>query len=134
MRLESLANIINKHKFRANFIKVDTDGFDFKVLRSAREYLAASKPSLFFEWDREHLEAQGEEYLSIFALLKECGYKDLVLFDNFGSMLCVLNVEDMLNLRLLMEYIRRSSKNIYYYDVLALGDGLMLEEFLSEFD
>lgn len=133
MRLESLANIINKHKFRANFIKVDTDGFDFKVLRSAKEYLAESKPSLFFEWDKEHLEVQGEDYLSIFSLLEECGYKDLVIFDNFGSMLCVLNVQDSLNLRLLMEYVERSSKNIYYYDVFVLGGGLGLEEFLAEF-
>lgn len=129
----TLQAILNKHKFDANFIKIDTDGFDFKVLRSGMDFIKAHHPSLYFEWDRAFLEAQGEDYLSIFANLAECGYKEAVIFDNFGSLLCVVAIDDMRNLALLMQYTAHSKQNIYYFDVLLFGENLSADEFVSEF-
>lgn len=36
--IATLQEILQKHKFDANFIKIDTDGFDFKVLRSGMDF------------------------------------------------------------------------------------------------
>lgn len=129
----TLQEILQKHKFNANFIKVDTDGFDFKVLRSGMEFIKSHRPSLYFEWDRTFLEAQGEDYLSIFAKLADCGYGWAVIFDNFGYLLCAVDICDRRNLTLLMRYTTHSKQNIYYYDVLLLGDNLSVDEFVAEF-
>lgn len=79
------------------------------------------------------LEAQGENYLSIFADLKECGYKKAVIFDNFGSPLCILGLDDEINFSLLASYTTNSRQNIYYYDVLLLGGELCSGEFIEDF-
>lgn len=133
LHFQSLSSILSKHKFNANFIKIDTDGFDFKVMRSGLDFIKTYKPSLYFEWDRAFLEAQDEDYLSIFVTLQKCGYKEAVIFDNFGSMLCVLNLLDKRNFRLLARYTTHSNHNIYYYDVLLLGEDLKIDEFVAYF-
>ena len=97
------------------------------------DFIKTHHPSLYFEWDRAFLEAQGEDYLSIFTHLADCGYREAVIFDNFGSLLCVVRLQDMRNLALLMQYTTHSKQNIYYYDVLLLGENLSVDEFVAEF-
>ena len=58
--------MVKQANFSPNFIKIDTDGFDFKVLRGANNTLKTYKPVIFFEWDKIHLQAQNEDFLSIF--------------------------------------------------------------------
>ena len=116
----TLDELITTSGFVPNFIKIDTDGFDFKILRGAKNTLLKHKPVLFFEWDRQHLEAQGENPLSIFPFLETIGYHMLLIFDNFGTLLCKLSSKDTNNLALLIEYTIHSKQHIYYYDVLAL--------------
>ena len=103
-----------------NFIKVDTDGFDFKVIRSAENTLKTYKSTLFFEWDLFFLQAQNENPTSIFTYLNSLGYTQLLIFDNFGNLLVILHSDDIQNLSLILDYTRKSNKHIYYYDVLAL--------------
>ena len=133
LHFQTLDEVFNKHSFTPNFIKIDTDGFDFKVIRSGLNFIKRHKPSLYFEWDRAFLEAQNENYLSIFADLKECGYKDAVIFDNFGSPLCILGLDDERNFSLLASYTTHSRQNIYYYDILLLGGELCSGEFIEDF-
>lgn len=47
--IKTLDDIILEYHFVPNFIKIDTDGFDFKVLRSAESALISHKPTLYFE-------------------------------------------------------------------------------------
>ena len=120
LTFHTLDSLIAKHHFSPNFIKIDTDGFDFKVLRSATHTLQTYKSALFFEWDLFFLQAQNENPTSIFDSLKSLGYAQLLIFDNFGNLLIVLDSGDIPNLTLLLDYRRKSNKHIYYYDVLAL--------------
>lgn len=53
------------------------------------------------------MEAQGKDYLSIFANLTKCGYKEAIIFDNF---ICVLTLHDTRNLTLLRNISRIQSK------------------------
>lgn len=112
--------LVDKHNFKPNFIKVDTDGFDFKVIRSAENTLKTYKSTLFFEWDLFFLQAQNENPTSIFTYLNSLGYTQLLIFDNFGNLLVILHSDDIQNLSLILDYTRKSNKHIYYYDVLAL--------------
>lgn len=131
--LQSLDNLITKHHFEANFIKIDTDGFDFKVLRSALQSLERLKSTIYFEWDRFFLEDNNENPISIFPILSQIGYDEIIVFDNFGDMLCRLHCNDTLALSMLMDYSRDSNKRICYYDMLIFhkDSGLNTEEFVK---
>src|SRR5574344_961247 len=61
----------NKH---FDLLKIDTDGFDFKILRSAMTLLKSQNPYTFFEWDPILLKEQNEDPLSIFLILNDIGY------------------------------------------------------------
>ncbi|TLE01559.1 FkbM family methyltransferase [Helicobacter japonicus] len=119
VKIRTLDSVIAETHFAPHFIKIDTDGFDFKVLRGAKQTLTENQSVLFFEWDKNHLVAQDENPLSIFSLLNELGYKELLIFDNFGTLLCKIASDDSTNLALLIDYTLKSRQNIYYYDVLT---------------
>lgn len=102
-----------------DLLKIDTDGFDFKVIRGARNCLRKWHPLLFFEWDKAYCKEQGEDPLSIFPILDGLGYKECILFDNFGN---VFSNMDTNNTTLLKSYIDNTIGDglPYYYDVLAI--------------
>jgi hypothetical protein len=59
---------------RLDFLKIDTDGFDFKVLRGAAVLLASQKPLLFFEL----VPSLTPTALEDLAWLQSAGYEQLV--------------------------------------------------------
>lgn len=110
-----------KYKDRIfDLIKIDTDGFDFKVIRGAMQCLEQWRPLLFFEWDKAYCKEQGEDPLSIFPILYNLGYSDCILFDNFGNPFDFVQTTDLIKLG---DYIKKTigSGLPYYYDVLAVN-------------
>lgn len=103
---------------KAKFIKIDTDGFDLKIIRSAKEILATAHPVLFFEYDPYYLTLQKENPVSVFPLLHELGYKKLFLFDNLGYFLCELRSDDMAIIQDLTKYFDDHGNS--YLDICAL--------------
>ncbi len=103
-----------------DLVKIDTDGFDFKVIRGAMQCLKQWRPLLFFEWDKAYCEEQEEDPLSIFPILDNLGYSDCILFDNFGNPLGFVQTSDITKLG---NYIEKTIGNglPYYYDVLAVN-------------
>ena len=106
--------------FKADIIKIDTDGFDFKVIRGAGNYIANTKPLLFFEWSKEDLNIQGENELSIFPKLEAMGYRDLLLIDNFGNKMLLTTTDNTKVLEYMANYTVNKDKLIHYYDILAI--------------
>jgi len=118
--MDSLDNVLDKrypsHQF--DILKVDTDGFDFKVIRGGWRLLQSQNPLVFFEWDRKYLEMQDEDYLSIFSQLDSIGYGRILLFDNFGLFLCALDTVDIHELSIYAASV--DHRLIYYHDILAI--------------
>lgn len=116
----TLDEIVARHPraARTNLLKIDTDGFDFKVLRGAQHLLASAKPTLFFELQPSFLEAQGENPMSIFPWLNGCGYDRVLLYDNAGNpaVSCRAIDQDLIVAAL----GRIDGKQIHYYDVLTI--------------
>src|SRR5260221_8931521 len=78
---------------RVDFIKVDTDGFDFEVLRGAEETLARDSPVLYFELFPTLLSAPAADLM----WLQSTGYRHFVCFTSPGKLLGVTdNVEQTL--------------------------------------
>jgi FkbM family methyltransferase len=108
-----------------DLLKIDTDGFDFKVIRGAQNCLQKWHPLLFFEWDKVFCKEQGEDPLNIFPILEELDYKECLLFDNFGN---VFDKVDTNNTALLKSYIDNTIGDAlpYYYDILAIPQNYAL--------
>lgn len=68
----------------ASILKIDTDGYDLAILRSAREWLSKTQPLLFFEYAPSFLVTQGEDPETVWTLLEDLGYSGVKLFANTG--------------------------------------------------
>jgi FkbM family methyltransferase len=87
--LTRLDELLKKHRrfWDSKLIKIDTDGYDARVLRGAERQLSAVRPVIFFEFDPHFLKLQDEPPLDIFSWLSALGYRDLIIYDNFGDLL-----------------------------------------------
>jgi FkbM family methyltransferase len=103
---KTLQTIIQEHTSfaAAHMLKIDTDGFDLKIIRGARNYLKKAKPVLFFEYDPFYLLKQGDDGLSIFHLLQTIGYRDILVYDNLGNFIISSKVSDARMLQELHAY------------------------------
>lgn len=102
-----------------DLLKIDTDGFDFKVIRGGYKFLKEKSPLLFFEWDKAYCKEQGEDPISIFPLLENLNYTKCILFDNFGNYFNIVDTHDTDQLEAYIE--QTIGDNLpYYYDVLAI--------------
>ena len=59
---------------QVDFIKIDVEGFEMKVLKGAQQIIEAYKPSLFIEVNDANLKAQGDGIEIMFDFLKKGGY------------------------------------------------------------
>lgn len=70
---------------RSKMLKTDTDGFDNRIIRGAKDFLAKTHPVIFFEYDPWCLEQAGDDGVSIFGFLDGLGYKHMIVYDNIGN-------------------------------------------------
>jgi FkbM family methyltransferase len=109
---------------RVSLIKVDTDGFDYKVLRGGRKCLETRRPVLFFELAPTVLKDQKEDPLGIFPVLQEWGYSDFLLYTNFGEFFGHGRFDDPAGMEFLHQAIQYALRHRrFFYDVVVLtGD------------
>jgi FkbM family methyltransferase len=117
---KTLDQLTEKHVLfkQAHILKIDTDGYDYKVLRGAMALLQ-NRPILYFELSPWHLRHVGhEDPLSIFYFLKAQGYSQYFFYDNGGYPLLV--TEDLNTCKDLIHYAE--IKGNTFYDVLVFHD------------
>ncbi len=117
---KKLDDIVEKYPLfkGVNLLKIDTDGFDFDVLRGGRVLLKEATPLLYFEFDPESYSRHIDHPLSVFDLLYQSGYQDALVYDNFGVPLKIIKTSDTAEIKRLMGSIDK--RNIYYFDILTL--------------
>ena len=125
---------MNEKKYLFDILKIDTDGYDWDVLKSFTDYAKSNDflpKFIFFEMqtflnnnenNREGREIIINKYSAALRDIYQLGYTHFCLFDNFGTLLkkttSISEIEEINN------YIKRSQLNnlystIYYLDVLA---------------
>jgi FkbM family methyltransferase len=89
VRTRTFGDVLAEHPgfTSARLLKVDTDGWDLPVLRSAVEWLRTSRPVLFFEHDEVLHRRQGYDLAQVWPLLTSCGYTRFLAFTNTGHRL-----------------------------------------------
>ena len=69
---------------QANVLKIDTDGYDLKILLGARSFIERNQPAVLFECDAFSNGQYLEEFFRCISLFRECGYESFLLYDHLG--------------------------------------------------
>lgn len=102
-------------------LKIDTDGFDGKVLAGSRRLLERHRPSVIFEWHPIACKATGTDHLLPFRVLAQSSYDDYVFFTKFGGFSHFMDGVDEASLDRLAEFcLRSTAMDDWHYDVIAL--------------
>jgi FkbM family methyltransferase len=99
VRLDTVAGPFAEAQGTISLIKIDTEGYDFSVLRSAPRLLDKYKPAIYFEWYPKLIMDLGEEVWSGFESLTTFGYRHFVFFTGQGDYYCQVLDPDRLFLR-----------------------------------
>lgn len=106
-----------QYREQAKVLKIDTDGYDTKIIRGGMEYIKKMHPVIFFELDRFLLSRADENGPDTLSQLKNIGYTRAIFYDNNGRFLLDANLADEKLIRELYQYTYRKSGAFPYYDV-----------------
>jgi hypothetical protein len=70
--------------WRVNFIKIDVEGYELKVLRGAGNLINRCKPTMVIEINPEALQRQGDKPDDIYTWLEEHSYRASIMQENCG--------------------------------------------------
>lgn len=101
----------------AKLLKIDTDGYDMKILRGAVNYIRQTKPVLFFEYDKLFLSQQREDGISTLDQLRTLGYGEIIFYDNYGRFILSDNLNNSKIVRQMDNYIEDRKGAFEYYDL-----------------
>jgi FkbM family methyltransferase len=109
---------------RINVLKIDTEGYDFQVLRGAPRLVSEQKPALFFEFIPELMRSMGDEPLAMFDFLAAQGYATALAYDNKGIPRKVVRTSSDAAWRAEIEALlaQIDGTMIYYFDFLAMHE------------
>lgn len=99
--------------YNSKMVKIDTDGFDNKIIRGAAEWLSEVKPVLFFEYDPFYLAKQSDDGLSVFSTLSSIGYKALLIYQNNGDYMFSMAPSDKVLSEEIHNYFSGRDRELY---------------------
>jgi len=125
VRLRSLRAILGDHPLfkSAKLLKIDTEGFDFDIIRESIDFIERSKPAVFFEYDPHFRPDKPCAGLETIETLIHIGYSDFIYYDNFGNFLLHSDATNRLIFSDLNSYLASNRKYgvaVYYFDICAL--------------
>jgi FkbM family methyltransferase len=78
-----------------SLLKVDTDGFDLPILRGAVGIIDRDRPVIFLEWDPYLIFRVGESIVDFLRSFRRRGYRDVIVWDNLGTLVCSISLDDV---------------------------------------
>lgn len=110
---------INSNFNKSKLLKIDTDGYDLKIIRGGLEYIKKTKPILFFEYDTVFLDEQNDDGISTLKTLENLGYNDLVFYDNAGKFILSTKLSNHLLIKQIHNLIDKNYRTPFpFYDIV----------------
>jgi FkbM family methyltransferase len=104
-----------------DLLKIDTDGFDGKVLAGAKEILTQSKPPVIFEWHPILIQKTGNNVNEPFKILAEFGYDQFLFYTKYGVFSHFMTGCNTREIGLLSQVcINGRHDEDWHYDVIAV--------------
>jgi FkbM family methyltransferase len=110
-----------------NFLKIDTDGHDFEVLRGARELISRTLPAVLFECQVWRNPRYVEDVLETLRFFAGNGYRFALVYDNIGYLHGPADLRDTSWVAQALFYEITCGR--CYYDFLLMQDA---ENFLQK--
>jgi FkbM family methyltransferase len=95
-------------------LKTDVDGFDYRVIRGAKELIARDKPFIFFECHPVYLEWAKENPNSIQDVLADLGYTHMIIYLDSRPLVALPLPSSTFS-----DLLQFAKKSGGFYDVLA---------------
>jgi FkbM family methyltransferase len=113
-----------------DLLKIDTDGFEFEVLRGATRLLRQSDIAVFTEFSPQHIRKYGKtEPRLVLDLMQSAGFENALVYDGTGTVIGIFpTLGEMI--ATLSEYCERRPTP-YYLDLLFDRDHSRLSEFAA---
>jgi FkbM family methyltransferase len=103
-------------------LKIDAEGFDCSIIRGAGNFLQRMHPVIIFEFNREVMEAIGENGLSTLAMLRRLGYSRVAFHDCTGRFVTDTSLSNELLVMDLLGYADGKFAPIYLDLTVFHGD------------
>lgn len=122
--MQSLETILNKYPnfINSKLIKIDTDGYDFEIIKNSQEILNKLKPIIFFEYDPSMANNGEQGSINAINSLVNIGYSQFIIYDNFGNYLLSLdniNINNFIDLNAYLRSNKKYKQIVYYFDICA---------------
>lgn len=117
---------IKKDIYQTRLVKIDTDGYDFKILLSSIKEISNDDSVIFFEFDPSFL--SNKRYNEPFDALRsmlDAGYLYYLIYDNFGNyMLSISSDHERIfhDLNCYLRQARRNGGGVNYYDICCFKE------------
>ncbi len=124
LEFTTLDTFLNHHSQfkKSKLLKIDTDGYDLKIIRGGMNYIKTTKPVVFFEFDRFFLSKIGDNGISTLSSLRDAGYSTIVFYDNSGRLLISLSLQEISIIQQLYQYTYKKKGAFPYYDVVVFHE------------
>jgi FkbM family methyltransferase len=100
-------------------LKIDTEGFDLKIMRGGDKFITAIKPAILFEFNRENLEAVETDPFSIFPWLLSHGYNTILFYESDGRFMFSSAVSNQRFMKQMFDYVDAKNAKVYYLDIIV---------------
>jgi FkbM family methyltransferase len=125
IQTKTLADIVRAYPRFSSFkmCKLDTDGFDCRILNSELELWDRLKPVILFEYDPHYFVQHGDDGLATLDHLRQIGYRTALVYENTGEYLLSVELEQLSLLQDLDQfYLGRGGKRYCDICVFHLED------------
>lgn len=123
VQFDSLDNFF-ANKFpgdRVGVLKTDTDGYDIKILYGAANLLTTQRPVVFLEYDRTLFEKNGDDGTTFFNFMKQHNYNGVLVYDNYGKLVCVTHLDQEQTIASLHSYIKNNTVTFPFFDLAIIS-------------
>lgn len=86
--IDTIDSVVGQYNIEnIRLLKIDTDGYDGKILRGSEKVLNKYMPVIFFELDESFYAQNGDSAYETMNYLNNIEYKNVVMYDNYGAFL-----------------------------------------------
>jgi len=119
VHLHSLDDVLSDFEDIKDYklLKIDTEGYDTKILRGSFNFLKKTMPIIFLEYNRDNMERIGEKGIDVLDMLREIGYSIVLVYEGMGRFILSASLNDTKMIRQLHGYIDGKKSAIYYFDL-----------------
>jgi len=103
------------HSYRV--LKIDTEGFDCRIIRGGLNYVRQVRPVIAFEYNRDNMRRIGENGIETLSTLRDIGYDVILFYDGQGRLILSTTLSNAPLINDLHEYANGKNGAIYHYDL-----------------